>query len=573
MKNTLIILLLLIINITAFSQTVNNDEITKVAINYYKFLTKDDTTKQNVEIVKQKMHTFKGVETYANIVFDNNDWISISTDKSIDPILAFSDEGSYADSINANAKFWFELYDYYVYNAKHDKIYEEDDKNKDYQQLWNDLLANDLEKYTQKNLGSDITPLTTTKWGQSVSNTGNDPYAYNYYAPCGTDVYGNNCEQEHALAGCPAVAAGQILRYWEYPNCPVYNWNNMPNTLDAGNANYSQYKNEIANLLRNLADKMQDYMDSHVYHNFYGCYGSGTNSVEAILYPIKNDCNFNNAYIVAKSDYSLNDWKKIIYDELNNYRPVLYTGYRTNGGHAFVCEGYKHVFLGDRFYFNFGWNGNNDGYYKIVNPQGFTENQMAIINIYPPQQVNCNTQKTIFQIDKILDANKYYNPKAGTILSSPNPITIAHNDVVRYEAYNEIVLTNFETEESADFIAKIVPCPITPSIDCSIFYDYKSSFKSLTTSDNENDLTDNTVLENNSIEIYPNPFNDIITISFYAESQPSTIKVFNCLGKLVLEKHIVSKELKINLSGQPSGIYLLKYSSGNSNYQQTIIKK
>ena len=95
----------------------------------------------------------------------------------------------------------------------------------------------------------------------------------------------------------------------------------------------------------------------------------------------------------------------------------------------------------------------------------------------------------------------------------------------------------------------------------------------MTTSDNENDLADNTVLENNSIVIYPNPFIDIITVSFYADSQPSTIKVFNCLGKLVLEKHIVSKELKINLSGQPSGIYLLKYSSGNSNYQQTIIKK
>lgn len=63
-----------------------------------------------------------------------------------------------------------------------------------------------------------------------------------------------------------------------------------------------------------------------------------------------------------------------------------------------------------------------------------------------------------------------FNPEAGTILSSPSPIVIASEDVVRYKAYDEIVLTNFETDGNADFIAEIIPCPEPHNVDdCGIF--------------------------------------------------------------------------------------------------------
>ena len=467
-------MLFLFFFISGFSQTPSEKEIKTVAVNFYNYLTGQNVRDDNIK--KQEKHVYKGVKTYVIVVFDNNDWVAISTDKNIDPVLAFSEENSYSDSINPNAKFWFELYDYYIYNAKQNKIYEEEDKNKDYPQLWKDLIANDLGKYMQKSLGNNIAPLITTKWGQSESNTGNDPYAYNYYALAGKDNSGNTCNQTHALAGCPAVAAGQILRYWEYPMCSVFNWGNMPNALDAGNVNYFQYRNEIANLLRNLADKMQEYMGNS--HYYYGCNGSGTNSVEAILYPIKDNFYFNAAYIVIKNDYSLGDWEDLIYHELSFSRPVLYTGFSSVGGHAFVCDGYKYL-SDDYFHFNFGWNGAHDGYYKITNPYGFTSYQKAIIHIIP----NCETHLTIYQFYKDVPGfhSKFYHPEAGTIYSSPMPIVIANGDVVHYRAYDEIVLENFATEDGSEFTAEIVPCPM----DCGIYTDYKQSSKS---SDNLSDM-------------------------------------------------------------------------------------
>ncbi|MFY9591035.1 MAG: C10 family peptidase [Bacteroidales bacterium] len=561
MKKIQIVLLLLIISVTVFSQTVTNDEINRVAINFYQFLTKENIAKQNVKIEKQNIHIFRGVETYATVVFDNKDWVVISTDKSIDPILAFSDEGSYADSINPNAKFWFELYDHYVYNAKYHKIYE--DENKDFEQLWNDLIANDLGKYSQKSLGSNISPLITTKWGQSKSNDGEDAYAYNYYAPSAIDYYGNICE--HALAGCPAVAIGQVLKYWKYPNCAIYNWNNMPNTLNMSDANYLAYKIEIANFLRNIADKMQNYMNN----DYFGCEGSGCGDIP-MLSALKNDFNFYNAYIMLQGAYSLSEWKNLIYSELSFSRPILYLGSISSKGHIFVCDGYKHIFWGDRFHFNFGWNGSSDGYYAIINPHGYTEKHKTIMNIYP-QQIDCNSQAIIYQSDKILDANKFFNPEAGTILSSPSPIVIASEDVVRYKAYDEIVLTNFETDGNADFIAEIIPCPEPHNVDdCGIFYNYKYSTEKMAESANENTLT---VSNSNMIKIYPNPSNGIFTLSFETKPKNETVRIYNCLGELILETNMGSKELTIDLSKQPNGIYLLKYSTKKHIYQQKIIKQ
>jgi len=530
MKKILILLLLLFISFFSFPQSVNNNEIKTVALNFYNYLTRDNPTKNNVKIIKQYTHKFKGVKTYATVVFDNNDWVLISTDKSTDPILAFSDEGSYTDSINPNAKFWFELFNYYVYNAKVLKIHEEENKN--YSQLWNDLLNNHLAEYMQKNLGNKIKPLLTTEWGQSESNKGNDYNAYNYYAPSGYDANGNACNQTHALAGCPAVAVGQILRYWEYPNCNLFDWSNMPDKLKKknNNPNYTIQKKEIANLLRNLADKMQDYMNNGEY--YFGCYGSGCITT-VTLTALINNFYYTNATLVERNNQSITNWENMLYSELDNGHPILYRGVNYSGGHIFVCDGYRHIF-DDKFHFNFGWNGDHDGYYKSVDPFGFITNQMAIINIYPTCTVNCNSNITVVQSYKysFFTQQFFYQPEAGNIYSSPSPIIIENGDNVHYQAYNEIVLENFETEDGAEFIAEIIPCPI----NCN-FTNYKGSKSHYDISDVTNKQNIDSLQANNEIYIYPKDNN------------------------------------KIDLSNQASGIYLLKLHSENNIYTQKIIKQ
>jgi len=45
------------------------------------------------------------------------------------------------------------------------------------------------------------------------------------------------------------------------------------------------------------------------------------------------------------------------------------------------------------------------------------------------------------------------------------------------------------------------------------------------------------------------------------------------MGKLILEKNIKENNFKINLTDQPTGIYLIKLYSENTIYSHKIIKK
>lgn len=62
---------------------------------------------------------------------------------------------------------------------------------------------------------------------------------------------------------------------------------------------------------------------------------------------------------------------KMVYQEIDAQRPILYTGVdATNGGHAFVLDGYDSDGL---VHINWGWNGSEDGYFDIakLNPANY----------------------------------------------------------------------------------------------------------------------------------------------------------------------------------------------------------
>ncbi|MGN1265402.1 MAG: C10 family peptidase, partial [Muribaculaceae bacterium] len=67
--------------------------------------------------------------------------------------------------------------------------------------------------------------------------------------------------------------------------------------------------------------------------------------------------------------YSPSEWNDLVYNEVANGRPVLYTGYNSSAGHAFVCDGYS---SDNFFHINWGWSGMSDGYFKLsaLNPDG-----------------------------------------------------------------------------------------------------------------------------------------------------------------------------------------------------------
>jgi len=287
---------------------------------------------------------------------------------------------------------------------------------------------------------------------------------------------------------------------------------------------------------------------------------------------LKNDFYYSTAVVKNRSDYGINDWKDILCNELEYNRPILYTGLSSDGGHAFVCDGYKKPLFGKKFHFNFGWNGDDDGYYRIGDC-GFPYSQKVII--YLSRAINCESFLTVYQHYKygpfFYQYNKFYNPVAGTIISSPQPITIADGDIVHYRAYNEIVLENFETEDGADFTAEIIPCPII----CN-FTNYKNLSKSdqYLSGFNQNNITNEDITNpSNLVNIYPNPSKDVFYIHFNSNNVSGKITIFNYLGNTILNKKLTKNDFEIDLSDYPAGIYLVKFVSNNIIYNHKIIKQ
>jgi len=77
----------------------------------------------------------------------------------------------------------------------------------------------------------------------------------------------------------------------------------------------------------------------------------------------------------------------------------------------------------------------------------------------------------------------------------------------------------------------------------------------------------------NNLEVFPNPSNGTFYIEFNGENEKADIEILNLLGKVILEKELISKNGKFknsfDISNQPNGIYLLKikHLNGLENYK------
>ena len=207
-------------------------------------------------------------------------------------------------------------------------------------------------------------PLLKTTWGQG--------YPYNFYCPIKCD------NGDHAAAGCVAIAAAQIVKYWEpqmFYNFYPFSWKDMPNRAwGAESIEYISKNNgyiSMAYLISEIGNQLN--MD-------YGCKESGakTSDIPEVLsrkyefYSCGNYQEMTNSKAQSK-----------IIDNIKNKQPVImngksekkWLGLYYSGGHAWVCDGYKeikHIYsLGGSIYYdhlfhmNWGWDGKYNGWYTI----------------------------------------------------------------------------------------------------------------------------------------------------------------------------------------------------------------
>ena len=306
---------------------------------------------------------------------------------------------------------------------------------------WDELL------HPSKEVSSEIkvAPLLHSSWNQSKFY--NDLCPKDENAPAGYDGKVPN--------GCVAVAMSQIIYYYRYPE-----------SGSGSHTNYTDYGNFYVNFAQQhynydaMCDKLSFYNNEVaklIFHcgtaidMMYGPNGSGAYSHEV---PAAMSTYFrynNDSYHTSKHNYSDSSWCNMLKAELEARRPVYYSGYSEEGGHAFVCDGYN---SDNYFHFNFGWGGSSNGYYITQSTDndsnevgGYGFGQSAIFNLHPLDNVYpsyCN-DRLITAVNGSLEDGSghkdYLNNSYCTYIIA---------DKQQYSA--SVTLKQFSTQEGHDFL-------------------------------------------------------------------------------------------------------------------------
>ena len=221
-------------------------------------------------------------------------------------------------------------------------------------------------------------PLITTKWHQGC--------LYNSLCP---PIESQPCG--HAEVGCVAVAMGQIMNYWRFPEggngSHTYYTNTGTYSAAFGNTKYD-YELMPTALSDSSSDEEVAAVATLLYHcgvsvdMNYTASGSGAHSSDvpnALMHYFK----YSDEMYRETLKNNIDEWLEKVRNCLDNRRPVLYSGLGSSG-HAFVCDGYDG---NDLLHFNWGWGGNGDGYFAIgsLNPLGhnYNNSNSAIFDIVP----------------------------------------------------------------------------------------------------------------------------------------------------------------------------------------------
>ena len=306
-------------------------------------------------------------------------FVIVAADDRFSPIVAYSKNGIASEHIPKSIDLWLSDYDRQIDFSFGDTL----PVPQSITEAWDNLLSESIGNIVFDSY--DVIPaMINTTWSQA-------PY-YNNQCPTGT------------YTGCVATAMAQIMKYWNHPfvgigqhsyqhstygiqtayfNSTYYDWDDMPNSLNA-NSSIAQIS-ATATLMYHCGVSVE--MN-------YGTDGSGAALIaEGGTTPCAESA------LVSYFDYresirglnrrwyTTQTWDSLLYQELYNGRPVLYSGEGT-GAHAFIIDGVDNA---NRYHINWGWGGVYDGFFLLdamyptnnASQNNYSLNHRAIIGIEP----------------------------------------------------------------------------------------------------------------------------------------------------------------------------------------------
>lgn len=312
-------------------------------------------------------------------VFNIGDYGFVITgaDRSFSPIVGYSFNGAFdTNRLPDNLKAWLEGYvdDVVAVKNSNTKSAEIIAAQRDFRDEWDALEHGGSSFYDAKGPKA-VEALVETRWDQGAG--------YNNYCP----EYNGG----HSVTGCVATAMAQIIRYHRYPttgyyhssythitygllradyDSAVYDYSLMPVSVSAYSNAAQQNAVSLLCYHCGISVKMN-------YENPTHTSGSGAHS-EDVPNALKH-FGYLNSFYLNKNAFS-SKWDSLLRHDLDLGRPVYYSGSNSEGGHAFVCDGYRN---NNRYHFNFGWSGYGDGFYTLTSVNGYSSSQGAVFNIVP----------------------------------------------------------------------------------------------------------------------------------------------------------------------------------------------
>lgn len=255
------------------------------------------------------------------------------------------------------------------------------------------------------------------KWGQRA------PWWNNLKYPLNGKTY-------YCYVGCLATAISQLLFHWyqrgvkrgcpptkayttktnkydvkALPGMPMFDWESMTD----GTPTTSKGKKAVAQLCQYVSAALE--MD-------YTPNWSSAKMAKAA--PVLRDYfGMGDAKRLEARYMTSGTFKSEIIEELMKGHPVVMCGSSEESGcHAFVCDGYRST--DDLFHFNWGYNGNGDGWFALTaltpDDMDFTSKKNAIVGLTPSYlgDVNGDGYINMSDVTEIIDTSikGEYDPKA-----------------------------------------------------------------------------------------------------------------------------------------------------------------
>ncbi len=455
MKKAIIILSFIFIPLVSFSQLVDQNMAKKAAINFMN--NKVGTSNIVKNFIKERLN---GQTSFYVVNFQAGGWVMVSSYMSAVPILGYNIYGEYKLE-DKKPEAFIELTTSYKEQIANSKNFKS--SNPELKSKWDELLCENnhksLKSYTPGTSLLDVPGRGHVQWSQDMNNDGGCTPSYNVFCPTGS---GSGCDCSRKPAGCGAVAMGQIMWYWQWPQSSsyrTYNWDSMPAELT--NSSTIPEGNEVAHLLKDCGDATG---------MTYWCSGSWT-TVNKIEVAFKDKFNYKVVKKHVKKDWEYGSaWEDLLRSEIDNERPVFYRGDKSDlstSKHFFVLDGYD-ASDPDFFHFNFGWGYSGNNYntsYQHLNDitpgnHEYNKNQMAIVGISPTYTELAPDNINIFDVPYTSVSNaKDEKAQQNIVLpAAGKELSIKNGGELTLTAGNSIILNpGFHAEAGSEITAQINP--------------------------------------------------------------------------------------------------------------------